>query len=82
MCHQHSLVIVPHDHVIRHEGKILKRHGRLVFAGKFFDVVLCTGIQPFVSSEEESKPVKLMLRALPLIQTHVRNILTPNVVPE
>jgi hypothetical protein len=33
-------------------------------------------------SEEESKPVKLMLRALPLIQTHVRTILTPNVVPE
>ncbi|KAH9083365.1 histone deacetylase complex protein [Lactarius deliciosus] len=56
---KHSLVIVPHDHVIRHEGKILKRHGQLVFA-------------------EESKPVKLMLRALPLIQTHVRNILTPS----
>ncbi|KAH9171987.1 histone deacetylase complex protein [Lactarius sanguifluus] len=56
---KHSLVIVPHDHVIRHEGKILKRHGQLVFA-------------------EESKPVKLMLRALPLIQTHVRNILAPS----
>ncbi|KAF8271520.1 histone deacetylase complex protein [Lactarius quietus] len=53
---KHSLVIVPHDHVIRHEGKILKRHGQLVFA-------------------EESKPVKLMLRALPLIQAHVHNIL-------
>ncbi|KAH9968413.1 histone deacetylase complex protein [Lactifluus volemus] len=60
---KHSLVIIPHDHVIRYEGKILKRHGRLVFA-------------------EESKPVKLMLRALPLIQTHVRNILTPTTVPE
>jgi histone deacetylase 6 len=53
---KYSLVIVPHDHIIRHEGKILKRHGQLVFA-------------------EESKPVKLMLRALPLIQTHVHNIL-------
>jgi len=60
---KHSLVIVPHDHVIRHEGKILKRHGRLVFA-------------------EEPKPVKLMLRALPLIQTHVRNILAASVAPE
>ncbi|KAI9437713.1 histone deacetylase complex protein [Lactarius indigo] len=30
--------------------------------------------------EEESKPVKLMLRALPLIQTHVRNILAPSTV--
>lgn len=58
---KHSLVIVPHDHPIRHEGKILKRHGQLVFA-------------------EESKPVKLMLRALPLIQTHVRNILAPSAV--
>ncbi|KAI0296561.1 histone deacetylase clr3 [Multifurca ochricompacta] len=60
---KHSLVIVPHDHAIRHEGKILKRHGRLVFA-------------------EESKPILLMLRALPLIQTHVRNVLTPMTVPE
>jgi len=60
---KHSLVIIPQDHVIRYEGKILKRHGRLVFA-------------------EESKPVKLMLRALPLIQTHVRNVLTPTGVPE
>jgi hypothetical protein len=32
---QHSLVIVPHDHIIRHEGKILKRHGQLVFAGEY-----------------------------------------------
>ncbi|KAI9449392.1 histone deacetylase complex protein [Russula earlei] len=60
---KHSLVIVPHDHVIRHERKILKRHGRLVFA-------------------EEPKPVKLMLRALPLIQAHVRDILAPTMVPE
>jgi histone deacetylase 6 len=58
---KHSLVIVPHDHVIRHGGKVLKRHGQLVFA-------------------EESKPVKLMLRALPLIQTHVRNILATSTV--
>jgi histone deacetylase 6 len=60
---KHSLVIVPHDHIIRHEGKILKRHGQLVFA-------------------EESKPVKLMLRALPLIQTHVHNILALSAVTE
>jgi len=36
----------------------------------------------FLSSKEEPKPVKLMLRALPLIQKHVRNILAPNVVLE
>jgi hypothetical protein len=34
MHEQYSLVIVPHDHIIRHEGKILKRHGQLVFAGE------------------------------------------------
>lgn len=79
--YQHSLVIVPHDHLIRHEGKILKRHGRLVFAGGFFNATLCTGIQP-LRNQEEPKPVKLMLRALPLIQAHVRSILAPSVVPE
>jgi histone deacetylase 6 len=78
---QHSLVIVPHDHLIRHEGKILKRHGRLVFAGEFFNATLYTGIQP-LRNQDEPKPVKLMLRALPLIQTHVRGILAPSVVPE
>src|SRR5258708_10715440 len=31
--------------------------------------------QIFFFIEEEPKPVKLMLRALPLIQAHVRNIL-------
>jgi hypothetical protein len=37
---------------------------------------------PFFLIEEEPKPVKLMLRALPLIQTHVRNILAASVAPE
>ncbi|KAH9958805.1 histone deacetylase complex protein [Russula dissimulans] len=48
---KHSLVIVPHDHVIRHEGKILKRHGRLVFAGEFLDTSLCLCLQSFFSSK-------------------------------
>ena len=83
MKHQHSLVIVPHDHVIRHEGKILKRHGRLVFAGETIDMSLCINAQSFFFLiKEEPKPVKLMLRALPLIQTHVRNILAASVAPE
>ena len=47
MKHQHSLVIVPHDHVIRHEGKILKRHGRLVFAGKKINMSLRINVQSF-----------------------------------
>jgi hypothetical protein len=80
---QHSLVIIPHDHVIRYEGKILKRHGRLVFAGEYREFFISTNHPTtFTPSEEESKPIKLMLRALPLIQTHVRNILTPTTVPE
>jgi len=79
--YQHSLVIVPHDHVIRHEGKILKRHGQLVFAGEYPVAFLSvTASDHFALSAEESKPVKLMLRALPLIQTHVRNILAPSAV--
>jgi hypothetical protein len=83
MKHQHSLVIVPHDHVIRHEGKILKRHGRLVFAGEIINVSLRINVQPFFFViKEEPKPVKLMLRALPLIQTHVRNILAASIAPE
>ena len=52
MKHQHSLVIVPHDHVIRHEGKILKRHGRLVFAGEITNVSLCINVQPFFFSHQ------------------------------
>ncbi|KAI0259417.1 histone deacetylase complex protein [Gloeopeniophorella convolvens] len=60
---KHSLVVVPHDHVIRHEGKVLRRHGKLVFA-------------------EESKPVKLMIRALPLIQAQVRSALEPEAIPD
>ena len=47
MKHQHSLVIVPHDHVIRHEGKILKRHGRLVFAGEVVNMFLRINVQFF-----------------------------------
>jgi len=82
MKYQHSLVIVPHDHVIRHEGKILKRHGRLVFAGEIINMFLRINIQSFFLIKEEPKPVKLMLRALPLIQTHVRNILAASVAPE
>jgi hypothetical protein len=83
MKRQHSLVIVPHDHVIRHEGKILKRHGRLVFAGKIINMSLRINVQSFFFlNKEEPKPVKLMLRALPLIQTHVRNILAASVAPE
>jgi histone deacetylase 6 len=49
--HQHSLVIVPHDHVIRHEGKILKRHGRLVFAGEIINTFLCLTFNLFFSSK-------------------------------
>ena len=79
---QHSLVIVPHDHLIRHEGKILKRHGRLVFAGEIISTFLHINVQLSFLIKEEPKPVKLMLRALPLIRTHVRNILTSSVGPE
>jgi hypothetical protein len=83
MKRQHSLVIVPHNHVIRHEGKILKRHGRLVFAGEIINMSLRINVQSFFFlNKEEPKPVKLMLRALPLIQTHVRNILAASVAPE
>ncbi len=39
-------------------------------------------VQIFFFIEEEPKPVKLMLRALPLIQAHVRNILVTGVAPE
>ena len=76
---QHSLVIVPHDHIIRHEGKVLKRHGQLVFAGEF-PLAFYMAPDHLTLSAEESKPVKLMLRALPLIQTHVHNILALSAV--
>ena len=55
MKHQHSLVIVPHDHIIRHEGKILKRHGRLVFAGEIINVSLCINVQSFFSHQRGTK---------------------------
>jgi histone deacetylase 6 len=57
MKHQHSLVIVPHDHVIRHEGKILKRHGRLVFAGEIINMPLRINAQSlFFSSKRNQSP--------------------------
>jgi hypothetical protein len=48
----------------------------------FFNIPLCIGIHFLFTIEEEPKPVKLMLRALPLIQAHVRNILAPNMALE
>jgi hypothetical protein len=55
MKRQRSLVIVPHDHVIRHEGKILKRHGRLVFAGEIINMSLCFNVQSFSSHQRGTK---------------------------
>jgi hypothetical protein len=55
MKHQHSLVIVPHDHVIRHEGKILRRHGRLVFAGEIINMFLRINVQFFFFSSKRNR---------------------------
>ncbi|KAA1470143.1 histone deacetylase complex protein [Dentipellis sp. KUC8613] len=54
----HSLVVVPRDHSILRDGKVLKRHG-------------------LVTPIDESKSIKLMMRALPLIQKYVKNCLQP-----
>ncbi|KAI0057877.1 histone deacetylase complex protein [Artomyces pyxidatus] len=53
---EHSLVIVPEDHPIIRDKRVLKRHGKLM---------------PI----DEQKPVKMMIRAMSIIRSHVKMIL-------
>lgn len=79
MCRKNSLVIVHPQHpAFGPDSKILKRHGKVIQIGMSYFLLYQASLTCIADAfVDEVKPIKTMMKALPLIRDNVQQLGKP-----